>query len=192
MKDLLVIASNNADRLNKLVNDILDVDKLEFGNVVLSMKPTAVYPLLQTSIEQNLGYAARYGVNLQLEPVTDELAGAVANIDVDRFLQVMANLLSNAIKFSFLDGIVRVKFEREGEFIKVSVSDEGEGMADDFRQRIFQKFAQVDSSDTRRRDGTGLGLNITKVIIERMGGKIDYYSVLGKGTTFYFELPLTG
>ena len=86
MKDLLVIASNNADRLNKLVNDILDVDKLEFGNVVLSMKPTAVYPLLQTSIEQNLGYAARYGVNLQLEPVTDELAGAVANIDVDRFL----------------------------------------------------------------------------------------------------------
>lgn len=187
--DLLVIASNNADRLNRLVNDILDVDKLEFGNVVLSMKPSAIYQLLQTSIEQNLGYAARYGVNLQLELPTDE-TDVLVNLDADRFLQVMANLLSNAIKFSFLDGVVRVKLERKERFVRVSVTDEGEGMAEDFRQRIFQKFAQVDSSDTRRRDGTGLGLNITKVIIERMGGKIDYHSVLGKGTTFYFELPL--
>ncbi|MEN0039228.1 MAG: CHASE domain-containing protein [Cellvibrio sp.] len=189
VNDLLVIASNNADRLNRLVNDILDVDKLEFGNVVLSMKPSAIYPLLQASIEQNLGYAARYGVNLQLEPPADD-SGVLVNLDSDRFLQVMANLLSNAIKFSYLDGVVRVKLEHEGKLIRVSVSDEGEGMAEDFRQRIFQKFAQVDSSDTRRRDGTGLGLNITKVIIERMGGKIDYHSVLGKGTTFYFELPV--
>jgi signal transduction histidine kinase len=191
VKELLVIASNNSERLTRLVNDILDIEKLEFGNVTLTVKPNRIYPLLQAAIEQNQGYAARYGVQLQLEaPEADVATAATVNLDVDRFLQVMANLLSNAIKFSYLDGIVRVTLGRKGDFIRVSVSDEGEGMAEDFRQRIFQKFAQVDSSDTRRRDGTGLGLSITKVIIERMGGKIDYHSVVRKGTTFYFDLPL--
>lgn len=190
IKDLLVIAGNNADRLTRLVNDILDVDKLEFGNVKLNMKPIAIYPLLQQSIEQNQGYGARYGVSLQLETPDPLAEQAIANVDADRFLQVMANLLSNAVKFSYLDGIVRVQLVLNSATLRVSVIDEGQGIADDFRQRIFQKFAQVDSSDTRRRDGTGLGLSITKVIIERMGGKIDYYSVLGKGATFYFTLPV--
>ncbi len=190
VKDLLVIAGNNADRLTRLVNDILDVDKLEFGNVQLNMAPTAVYPLLQQAIEQNQGYAARYGVNLLLENPDALAENAEASLDVDRFLQVMANLLSNAIKFSHLDGLVRVQLKVEDEQLKVFVVDEGQGIGDSFRQRIFQKFAQVDSSDTRRRDGTGLGLSITKAIVERMGGTIDYQSVPGKGTTFYFTLPL--
>lgn len=190
VKDLLVIAGNNADRLTRLVNDILDVDKLEFGNVQLNMAPTAVYPLLQQAIEQNQGYAARYGVNLLLENPDSLAEKAEASLDVDRFLQVMANLLSNAIKFSHLDGLVRVQLKVENEQLKVFVVDEGQGIGDSFRQRIFQKFAQVDSSDTRRRDGTGLGLSITKAIVERMGGTIDYQSVPGKGTTFYFTLPL--
>lgn len=190
IKDLLAIASSNADRLARLVNDILDVDKLEFGNVLLTVNRSAIYPLLQQSIEQNQGYAARYGVRLQLEPPDALAEQAEANLDADRFLQVMANLLSNAVKFSFLDGVVRVQLALDGETLRVSVIDQGQGIPENFRQRIFQKFAQVDSSDTRRRDGTGLGLSITKVIVERMGGKIDYHSVLGKGTTFYFTLPL--
>ncbi|HSC67115.1 MAG TPA: CHASE domain-containing protein [Cellvibrio sp.] len=190
IKDLLVIASNNSDRLNRLVNDILDVDKLEFGNVQLNMKTTEIYPLLQQSIAQNLGYAARYGVCLQLDSSDSRAQQVKANVDPDRFLQVMANLLSNAIKFSYLDGKVRVQLAIHEQQLKVSVIDEGQGIADDFRQRIFQKFAQVDSSNTRRRDGTGLGLSITKAIVERMGGFIDYQSVLGKGTSFYFTLPL--
>ena len=111
-------------------------------------------------------------------------------MDADRFLQIMANLISNAVKFSFLEGVVKIVLATEGEKIRISVIDEGQGMADDFRQHIFKKFAQADSSNTRRRDGTGLGLSITKVIIERMGGKIDYRSTLGKGTTFFFTLPL--
>jgi signal transduction histidine kinase len=101
----------------------------------------------------------------------------------------MANLLSNAIKFSHLGGVVRVQLTHDERELTVSVIDEGQGIADSFRQRIFHKFAQADSSDTRRRDGTGLGLSITKVIIERMGGKIDYRSMVGKGSTFYFTLP---
>ncbi|WP_049629672.1 CHASE domain-containing protein [Cellvibrio sp. pealriver] len=190
INDLLGIASSNAERLSRLVNDILDIEKLEFGKVQLTLKPHRVYPLLQQSIEQNFGYGARYGVTLQLDAPSETAMAAVANLDSDRFLQIMANLISNAVKFSFLDGVVRVVLVSEGDNIKISVIDEGQGMADDFRQHIFKKFAQADSSNTRRRDGTGLGLSITKVIIERMGGKIDYRSTLGKGTTFFFTLPL--
>ncbi len=189
IRDLLVIANNNAERLTRLVNDILDVDKLEFGNLVLNTKRCALYPLLQQSIEQNEGYAARYGVSLQLEVPDDAVMQSTANLDAHRFLQVMANLLSNAIKFSYLDGEVHVRLTQDGHDVTVSVIDEGQGIADDFRQRIFQRFAQVDSSDTRRRDGTGLGLSITKAIVERMGGKIGYHSTVGKGSCFYITLP---
>lgn len=191
IRDLLVIASNNAERLARLVNDILDVDKLEFGNLVLSIKRCNIYPLVQQSIEQNQGYAARYGVHLRLDGTDEAAIHCAANIDSDRFLQVMANLLSNAVKFSYLDGVVRVQLTVDGHELTVSVIDEGQGIADDFRQRIFQRFAQGDSSDTRRRDGTGLGLSITKSIIERMGGKIDYHSIVGRGSRFYFTLPIT-
>ena len=190
IRDLLVIANTNVDRLARLVNDILDVDKLEFGKVQLNLRHTAVYPLVQQAIEQNLGYADRYGVKLRLEPPAEVAMQAIANIDPDRFLQVMANLLSNAIKFSYLDGTVQVELTGDEHSLTLAVVDEGQGIAEDFRQRIFQRFAQVDSSDTRRRDGTGLGLSITKVIIERMGGRIDYRSTQGKGSRFFFTLPL--
>lgn len=187
--ELLTIASNNADRLARLVNDILDIEKLEFGDLTLSMERCEVYPLLQQAITQNQGYAARYGVQLQLE-ADEQSAHCFADIDPHRFLQVMANLLSNAIKFSYLDGKVRVQLSMQGEMFTVAVSDEGQGITDEFRSRIFQKFAQGDSSDTRSRDGTGLGLSISKVIVERMGGSIDYNSTIGQGSTFYFTLPL--
>lgn len=190
IRDLLVIANNNAERLAHLVNDILDVDKLEFGNLVLNTKCSAIYPLLQQSIEQNEGYAARYGVQLQLDMPGEAARQCTANIDSHRFLQVMANLLSNAVKFSYLDGQVRVQLTCDERELTISVIDEGQGIAEDFRQRIFQRFAQVDSSDTRRRDGTGLGLSITKAIVERMGGKIDYHSRVGKGSCFYITLPI--
>lgn len=190
IRDLLVIANNNVERLARLVNDILDVDKLEFGNMVLNIKSHPVYPLLEHSIEQNQGYATRYGVRLQLDIPDEAAMQCMANIDADRFMQVMANLLSNAIKFSYLDGVVRLRLTCDERELTVSVTDEGQGIAEDFRQRIFQRFAQVDSSDTRRRDGTGLGLSITKTIIKRMDGKIDYHSIIGKGSRFYFTLPI--
>lgn len=189
-KDLLTIASNNVDRLTRLVNDILDIDKLEFGNVQLHSQCKAVYPLLQQAVEQNHGYAARYGVELRLDEVEGAIQVLGANLDADRFLQVMSNLISNAIKYSHLGGKVLVTLVRVDDKLKISVIDHGQGIPTEFRQRIFRKFAQVDSSDTRRRDGTGLGLSITKVIVERFGGKIDYQSVEGQGSTFYFTLPI--
>lgn len=189
-RDLLTIASNNVDRLTRLVNDILDIDKLEFGNVQLHNQRKVVYPLLQQSVEQNQGYATRYGVELILGEVDENAQQLSANLDVDRFLQVMSNLLSNAIKYSHLGGKVQVALVKVDDKLKISVIDHGQGIPADFSQRIFRKFAQVDSSDTRRRDGTGLGLSITKVIVERFGGKIDYQSIEGQGSTFYFTLPI--
>lgn len=186
---LLAIAKNNADRLSRLVNDILDIDKLEFGNARLNIIPLPIYPLLKQSIEQNLAYAERYAVSLQLDLCREDLMLLAVNVDSDRFLQVMSNLLSNAIKFSHRGGVVRVSLDREGDDIHISVIDNGQGIPPEFRQRIFTKFAQADSSDTRRRDGTGLGLSITKAIVERMGGTIDYVSVLNQGATFVISLP---
>ncbi len=190
IRDLLVIANNNADRLTRLVNDILDIDKLEFGNVQLNNQRIAICPLLQQSVTQNQGYSARYGVELVFDEIDASLETLHVNLDTDRFLQVMSNLLSNAIKYSHLGGKVRVSLAREGREIKISVADEGQGIPPAFRQRIFRKFAQVDSSDTKRRDGTGLGLSITKAIVERFGGRIDYHSIEGEGTIFFFTLPI--
>lgn len=188
--ELLAIAKNNADRLSRLVNDILDIDKLEFGNVQLNIQPIAIYPLLKQAIEQNQAYAERYGIQLQLDLPPEELMLLVVNIDTDRFLQVMSNLLSNAIKFSYRQSLVRVKLQREADNILISVIDKGQGIPEEFRQRIFTKFAQADSSDTRRRDGTGLGLSITKAIVDAMGGAIDYVSAINEGATFTIRLPI--
>lgn len=187
---LLAIAKNNADRLARLVNDILDIDKLEFGNVQLNMQPAPIYPLLKQAVEQNHAYAERYCIHLQLDLPREALMSLRVNIDADRFLQVMSNLISNAIKFSHRQSVVRVNLQREEDNILISVIDTGQGIPDEFRQRIFTKFAQADSSDTRRRDGTGLGLSITKVIVDAMGGSIDYVSTVNKGTTFTIRLPI--
>jgi PAS domain S-box-containing protein len=190
MHELLQIAKNNSDRLSRLVNDILDIDKLEFNHMQFNTQPYVVYSLLQQSIDQNHGYASRYGIQLSLD-VPDETARTLsANLDADRFLQVMSNLVSNAIKFSHPNGRVVVQLAKDEESLRIAVIDQGQGIPEEFRSRIFQKFAQADSSDTRRRDGTGLGLSITKVIVERLGGSIGYESIPGKGTTFSVWFPV--
>ncbi len=191
--DLLIIAKNNADRLGRLVNDILDMDKLEFGKLQLDINDCSVKDLLQQALDQNSGYAMKYGVRLELN---DEIVGVkdgkdmVILVDRDRFLQVMSNLISNAVKFSHMDGVVRISAKLTEKNITFYVEDFGTGIPQEFRKKIFQKFAQADSSDTRKRDGTGLGLSISRVIVERMGGSIDYTTEVDKGTTFFFHFPL--
>ncbi len=190
IKDLLIIANNNVDRLTRLVNDILDIDKLEFGSVQLNKKRLAIYPLVQQSIAQNQGYAARYGVEIEMDEADDAVQTAHSDVDSDRFLQVMSNLLSNAIKYSHLGGQVLVSLTANERELIISVIDKGQGIPASFRDHIFRKFAQADSSDTRRRNGTGLGLSISKSIVEKHGGRIGYHSVEGEGTTFFFTLPI--
>jgi len=110
--------------------------------------------------------------------------------DHHRLTQVVVNVLANAIKFSNKNGIVDIRLEMTNSKARVSITDYGVGIPDDAREKVFGKFMQVDSSDQRKTGGTGLGLNISRQIVEAHGGTIDYVSKLGEGTTFFIELDL--
>lgn len=189
-QSLVSIAKSNSERLIAIVNDILDIERLESGQVSIRTELTELQPLLRLAIEQNQGYAERYRVALRLDwtPATETASQVL--VDQQRFLQVMANLISNAIKFSPAEGEVCISVEWAAHSVRINVRDQGAGVPEEFRDRIFQKFAQADATDTRQRGGTGLGLSITKVLVERMQGYINYQSTAGEGTTFYLIFPL--
>ncbi|MEN9222611.1 MAG: response regulator [Thermostichus sp. BF3_bins_97] len=195
VQSLVEIAFKNSERLVMLINDILDIEKIESGKMHFDIHPVELMALLQQAIEANRAYAAQFEVDLVLEPTLHSTSGiplmaVQVNVDPNRLMQVMNNLLSNAAKFSPLGQTVRVWAEQVQEGIRVCVQDRGPGIPEEFRSRIFQKFAQADSSDTRQKGGTGLGLSISKAIIERFGGSIDFVSEPDQpGTTFSFTLP---
>ena len=181
------IALSNSKRLVRLINDILDLEKTESGKMEFSLEPLQIKSLVQLAIDMNRGYAHTLGVSVELEPCCDD---AWVLVDRDRLTQVLLNLLSNAVKFSPRDEIVRVHIQNAPDSVRVEVRDRGPGIAPEFQKRIFQKFAQGDSTDSRAKGGTGLGLSISKSLIERLGGSIGFHSTPGQGTTFYFTLPM--
>jgi PAS domain S-box-containing protein len=185
-KNLIGIASNNCERLIRLINDILDIEKIESGKIGLNVQPIDLGPLLAQVLAANSHYGVAHQVPLKLEMPDGTL---MVHADSDRLVQVITNLLSNAMKFSPPDTPVEVHLLRAGSRARVEVRDRGPGIPEDFRKRIFQKFSQADSSDTRAKGGTGLGLNISRAIIERLGGSIGFETEAGSGTTFFFELP---
>ncbi len=182
---LLSIAHSNSRRLGKLVNDILDIEKLESGQVGFTFKLTAVRPLIEQAVEASLGYADTYLVHLRHEIAAEEDVW----VDPDRFSQVLANLISNAIKFSPPDGEVVVATERRDNVLRLTVRDQGSGIPPEFRSRIFGKFAQADGTNTKKTGGTGLGLSIVKEIVARLGGEVGFHDAPGGGTIFYVDLP---
>lgn len=186
IKNMVEIAHKNSERLVMLVNDILDIDKIESGKMVFDLKPTDLVTLTEQAIEAHQVYAAQFGVSFTLDT---HVAKARVNADADRLMQVLANLFSNATKFSPPNSTVRVAIARSGSNIRVSITDQGPGIPPEFHSRIFQKFAQADSSATRQKGGTGLGLSISKAVVERHGGKIGFETEANVGTTFFFELP---
>lgn len=186
-KTLIAIAYRNSDRLIRLINDILDMEKIASGKMVFDCKVYEVMALVRRSLQINHGYAEQYGVRLVL---TEVLPGAQVYVDGDRFEQVLSNLFSNAAKFSPSGGMVEICVYQLDTMVRIAVQDSGPGIPPEFRLRVFEKFAQADSSDTRQKGGTGLGLSICKEIISRMNGTIDFISEPGKGTTFFFDLPL--
>ena len=183
---MLSIAQKNCDRLILLVNDILDMEKISSGQMQFKLAPNDISALVQKSVIDNQPFAQKYGVTFTHVIVQTP---SLSMVDENRFQQVMANLLSNAAKFSKQGGMVEVDLVRRHNTLRVSVTDHGQGIPTEFRDRIFKPFSQVDSSATREKEGTGLGLAIARQIIEGMSGKIDFVSTPGEGTTFWIELP---
>lgn len=186
---LLEIANNNCERLLLLINDILDIEKIEAGKMDFHLKVHSLQEIINESIHANQMYAEKYGVTIECHLVESEPDVSV-EVDSGRLMQVLNNLLSNACKFSPKGEKIEVRLERKQALVRVSVSDHGPGIPEEFQYRIFQKFSQADSSDTRGKGGTGLGLNISKMIIEKMNGDLDFSSQVNSGTTFYFDLPI--
>lgn len=186
---MLTIAHKNSMRLTLLINDLLDMEKLLAGKMQFELRAQLLLPILQQSVEGNTAYADTFGIRLQL--LADAAVEKVqVDIDAQRLQQVMANFISNAVKFSPPNGQVEVVVSLQDNRVKIAVVDHGPGVSDEFRARIFQKFSQADSSDSRQRGGTGLGLAISKAFVERMQGSIGFDSELGKGATFYAIFPL--
>ncbi len=186
---LLDIARENGDRLGSLVDDLLDINKIKLASTELQMQPMLLGELVSNALAANQGYADKYGVVLGWQSDPDDEIPIQG--DASRLMQVMANLLSNAIKYSPSGAKVAVATSRQDGFARVDVTDQGTGIPEGFRDRVFDRFAQADSSDTREKGGTGLGLAISKEIIERHGGRIGFDCPAGQGTTFYFLLPLS-
>ncbi|HSH54040.1 MAG TPA: ATP-binding protein [Methylotenera sp.] len=185
-KTLIDIARKNSERLVRLINDILDIEKIESGRMRFDLQPSELQPLVEQAIAANHAYGEQLGVSFV---ISEPLVGVWARVDNDGFMQVMANLLSNAAKYSPTGGTVEIRLARENNMIRLSVTDHGPGMPASFHDKVFEKFSQADASDSRQKGGTGLGLSITKAIVEAMGGQIGFVTSEGVGTTFYFDLP---
>jgi signal transduction histidine kinase len=184
---LLTIAHANAERLLVLINDILDFSKLEAASLPMSMERQRLEPVVQQAIHRlsTLLEQRRITADLQLPADLPDLM-----MDAGRVAQVLTNLVSNAVKFSPVGGRIEVSAERFQDGVRIGVRDNGEGIAAQDLPRLFQKFTQIDSSATRRAGGTGLGLVISKGIVEQHGGRIWVESAIDVGSTFYFTLPL--
>lgn len=185
--NLVKIAHTNSERLVHLINDILDMEKIESGKMTFDIRQMAVRQVL----EQVVAASANYRTDMQIRLVLiDDAPRAEVRVDPDRLHQVLANLLSNAIKFSPAGETVTVRLARLKEgTLRISVIDNGSGIPEAFRGRIFGKFEQADGSNTREKGGTGLGLSIAKTIVERLDGTLTFETEEGKGTSFHVDLP---
>lgn len=184
---LLTIAQKNCDRLIQLVNDILDMEKLASEQTSFSFSTASLVECLSDVVSACQPFAQQFDVTLTIHPDTEALK---ARVDVNRLNQVITNLVSNAVKYSPRGGEVRAAVRRDGNAAVISVTDNGDGIPEAYRSRLFRPFSQIDMSSTRKVGGTGLGLSISRQIVDRMGGQIDFVSEPGVETTFSVTLPL--
>lgn len=184
---LTALADRNADRLHRLVNDILDVEKIEAGAFAYRRTDVDLNQLVAQAAVELRHYADQYQVKIE---VSSDLPRAFLHADADRLMQVLANLISNAVKHSPAGGTIDVHVSRTEQSFRVGVSDQGDGIPEAFRPHIFEKFAQANWTATNPKGGSGLGLNISRAIIQHHGGVLGFETELGAGSTFYFELPI--
>ena len=186
-KEMINIALNNSGRLVRLINDILDVEKIQSGKLDFEIQRLDLSRVIKDAKAANDGFALEHDSRIVLagEPET-----VLVYADSDRLAQVFANLISNAVKFSPAGEAVDVHTHVTADRVRVEVRDRGPGVPEKFEKRLFERFAQADGSDRRQKSGTGLGLSISKAIVERMNGRIGYEPAAGGGSRFYFELPI--
>lgn len=185
---MLETANRNSERLTFLINDILDLEKIEAGEMNFDMQVIDINAVAQRALIENEAYASKYKVNLRLSPLQEERSFVLA--DEHRLLQVFANLLSNAVKFSPPEATVTIEIGNPGDgCLRVAVKDKGSGIPEAFQAKIFNRFSQADASDTRQQGGTGLGLAVSKAIVEHHCGHIGFDSEVDVGSQFYFDLP---
>ncbi|HVY04415.1 MAG TPA: ATP-binding protein [Burkholderiales bacterium] len=186
-KPLLDLAYQNSERLRDLINNILDIEKMESGALRYAPEVVDVVDVLRRAAELNQPYAATLSVRILADLPEKSMH---VHVDPARLMQVLTNLLSNAAKFSPGGENVMLSCRDDGNSVRIEVRDRGPGIPQEFRSRIFGKFAQADSSDTRQKGGAGLGLSITRALVEKMNGRVDYESNPGEGATFFVDLPL--
>ena len=186
-RELVGIAMQNCERLVRLVNDILDSERMRAGKMPFKIEAVDLAALIERSIGETQGFAAALGVTLLFERPAKPCR---VSADIDRLVQVMSNLLSNACKFSPPSERVEVAVSDNGGMIRVTVSDRGPGVPAHEQEKLFERFMQVGEGSARQLGGTGLGLNICRTIIERLAGRVGYLPRPGGGSVFYFDLPL--
>jgi signal transduction histidine kinase len=185
---LLEVAQISCNQLRRLVDDILDLEKITAGKMDHHMETMAAGPLIQDIVNRHAAIADQHAIRFNSRLEVKNLS---IRVDPNRFNQALVNLLSNAAKYSPSGGQVDIVAKREGAgSIRISVTDHGPGIPEAFRAKIFSRFAQADNSTTRKVGGSGLGLNITKTLIEAFGGTVSFDSIEGQGATFHFVLPI--
>jgi PAS domain S-box-containing protein len=187
---LVHIAHNNVERLGRLINDILASRQLDYGAMQFDLRVQRLQPLVMKALTASRRFADQCGTTLTLQLPHD--ADVRVSVDGDRLIEALGNILSNALKFSPPAAEVEFAVSCTDDTVRVAVRDQGPGIPDDFRARIFQRFSRADDPDVQRHAGLGLGLSLAKGMIEKMGGRIDYDSVPGGGATFFIELPVVG
>ncbi len=187
MKDDLSLVHRNANKLLGLVNQLLDISKIESGNMKLRTTPQNIIPLLKALVLSFTSYAERKQITLKFNSSEDEI---IVYLDREKIEKIFTNLLSNAFKFTPNGGSIETRVTQDNSYFKVGISDTGIGIAEEKLKRIFDRFYQVDGSHTREQEGTGIGLSLTKELVELHKGKIEVESEEGKGTTFTVSLLL--
>lgn len=186
---LIHMAYSNSGRLVRLVNDIIDSEKMSAGRMKFVFTTEELMPIVMQTVESQIAPAREAGVTIE---VVESLPGVFVNCDTERLMQALANLLSNAIRFSPPGDRVEIGVRRRGDTVRIEVTDHGIGVPQESRAKIFEKYTQLTDTDRRRQGGTGLGLNIAKLIIDKHNGCIDLESEPGRHTTFFIELPRVG
>jgi PAS domain S-box-containing protein len=186
VNSLIQIAKQNSLRLQNLINNLLDMDKLLSNTIELYFTEFDAVQLIHKTISENQYIANKHQIKFHISSAENN---CTIWADEARTQQALTHLLSNAAKFSNAHTMVDISISAHNNFIKIMVTDHGVGIGPEFQTNIFNRFTQEDSSSSRKKDGSGIGLSISKELIEKMNGKIGFTSSIGQGSCFYFELP---